>query len=176
MEQIYCAKTGEQLALRPVEAGDAARLLAMTSLPEIGRFMRFGVQHTLAEAQALLEEYQRPENRAWFVVDGGGEAVGVAVLKSGEEEGPAGSCGVSLYFVPACCHKGYGFAVMQMMGGLAAREFGARRLTAHIIEDNAPSRALAEKCGFHLVDTLHFDDMKSGLCVFARDIEEGQAC
>lgn len=169
MEQIHCAKTGEQLTLRPVEAGDAGLLLSMTSLPEVGRFMRFGVQHTLAEVQALLEEYQKPENRAWFILDGGGEAVGVAVLKSGEEEGPTGSCGVSLYFVPACCHKGYGFAVMQVMGRLAAREFTAHQLTAHIM-DNAPSRALAEKCGFQLVDTLHFDDMESGLCVYAREL------
>lgn len=170
MEQIPCEKTGEQLALRPVEAGDAALLLTLTSLPEVGRFMRFGTQHTLAEAEALLAEYRRPENRAWFVLDGAGRAVGVAVLKGGPEEGPPGSCGVSLFFRPACCHKGYGYAVMQVMGGLAARELAATRLTAHIMADNGPSRALAEKCGFQLEETLYFGDLPGGLCVYSRPV------
>ena len=63
------------------------------------------------------------------------------------------------------CGQGYGAAAVRARQ-VRAVELGFSTLAGFIVEENAASRRLAEKCGFTLEGILHFPHIKPGLCLY----------
>lgn len=160
-----------RLALRPLEQGDADALYALTSRPEVARFMRFDQHTNPAQARALIGELTALPNLAWLVTErGSGAVVGVFACRRGGDAGEtAKEGGLSTFTAPECWNRGYSSELLEAMLPLL-RERGLRLLTAHVVADNVGSRRVLEKNGFSVWKVLRFDDLPQGLVVYRREL------
>ena len=152
------------ILLKPLSSADGAYFYELGSDPRVARFMRFSPLTDPAQGDALAADYTTGGSLAWQVVDReSGAAVGIAALKKGDHKESRPS--VSLFLAHAFWGRGYGGAAIRALQDKAAA-LGFSALTGFIVEENTPSRRLAEKCGFTLEQILHFPNIQPGLCLY----------
>ena len=152
------------ISLTPLTADDGAYFYELASDPRVARYMRFSPLTDPAQGDELAAAYTTGGNLAWCIADREtGRPVGIAALKIGDHEDARRS--VSLFLAHAALGKGYGSAAIRALQERALA-LGFSTLAGFIVEENAPSRRLAEKCGFTLEQILHFPDIEPGLCLY----------
>ena len=157
------------LRLEPLTLKDADEVFALTSNPEVARYMRFDTQRSREEAKELIRQYTEEGSFGYRVMPGDrNELMGVAALKRGDK---AEEYSVSIFMAPQYWNQGYSTRVVGRLIE-TAREKNIRELSAYIVEENTGSRRIMEKWGFEVEQVLHFDDMVSGLYVYRLLLED----
>lgn len=148
MEKIAKINSSDVI-VRPCEPKDRKRVLDILNQAIVKR-----------KVTALLTPATMAGRAGWFaehddgrhpiyVAEMGGEVVGwmaVTAYRSGRE-GFATACELSYYLDAGIRHRGLGSILMREVIG-RCRKLGYKHLMLIIFEDNAASRALAEKFGF----------------------------
>ncbi len=152
-----------ELRLEPLTLKDADEVFALTSNPEVARYMRFDTQRSREEAEELIRGYTEKGSFGYRIMsDDRKEMMGVAALKSGDKEG---EYSISIFMAPQYWNQGYSTRVVGKLIE-TAREKNIQCLSAYIVEENTGSRKIMEKWGFEVEQILHFEDMTSGLYVY----------
>ena len=155
--------------LRPLTPADANALYRLTSNPKVARFMRFGTHTDPAEAQALIEQFCAPGNRAFAVCPAeGAELCGVFAFKADPEE--PGVYSLSTLSAPEVWNRGMGTVLLARMKIYARDVLRARRLEAYVVDANAASRRVLEKNGFSVSRRMEFPDLAGCLLVYALNL------
>ena len=157
----------ERLILRPLCESDTDAVFAMTSDETVARFMRFDTHTEREQARKLIEEYGA-EGFAILDKQTGGMA-GLFAMKPGGQEG---WYGLSVLFLPQYWGRGYCREVLARMIRYASEDKQAVVLEAYVVSDNTASCRSLERNGFHLEETLYFDDLTSGLRIYRRHLRE----
>lgn len=148
--------TGATVTLRPADGRDAARLMELTSDPEVARLT--GSVHSSDPAQApdpwpvqrLAETYDRwalAEDRiVWAVVDNGtGQVVGEALLL--DHDPGNSSCGFRIW-ISGARDRGLGTEATRLAVGHAFTAIGLHRVELEVYDFNPRARRVYEKVGF----------------------------
>ena len=158
------------LTVRPLQNSDADRLYALTSDPEVARYMRFSAHTSPEQAAALIEEYTAPGGAGYALVEREtGRFAGVFACKKGEEKG---ELTLSVLLDKRLWNRGCATDVLRRMLPILRRELGARLLTAYVVGSNGGSRRVLEKCGFHVERVKMLDDLPDGLYIYRYDLEQ----
>ena len=159
----------DDLELRPLTRQDVFAVHALASDEEVARYMRFTVHATLRESEELVNEYlQSPKNHPFALIEKRtGAFVGVFVLK-GQQDGC--TYDMTAFSGKPYWNKGYNTQVLAAMRRYARQFLGAKALVGHVVAGNTGSRRVLEKNGFSLVDTLYFEDLPEGLCVYRLEL------
>jgi RimJ/RimL family protein N-acetyltransferase len=144
---------GHTLLVRPLRAGDAARLVAFHEALSFDtiyhRFFGIHPHRSEHEAQHFCELDGR-ERFALAAVDND-RIVGVARLES---VAPPGTAEVAFVLADTYQHKGLGVRMARLLLG-AAVERGINRIVADTMADNDPMIHLLSNAGFPCVLTHH---------------------
>jgi ribosomal-protein-alanine N-acetyltransferase len=143
------------LLLRPFEAGDSARVCALSQETALLEWIPDQVYRDEAEARSVLNhliaQYQNPApTQRPFVlgisVKGTGDLIGHVGLSPAEGEVEIG------YAIEEKSQgRGYATQAVAAMAGWGLARFGLSRILGIVSADNAASCRVLEKAGFHLV-------------------------
>ena len=159
-----------RLYARELREEDAPRVHAMTSRPEVARYMRFPAQDTVEGTRELIREYRSGGGPAFLVEEKEtGRVAAVFAFKAAEEPH---AYSLSHFSAPELWGKGYGTELLAGMVRYARDVLGAQRLYAYVVADNLASCRMVEKCGFRLTGKKYFDDLQNGLCIYVCVPEE----
>ena len=147
------------VALEPLGEAHLEALGELLADPAVERFTRLGPPRPEA-AQELLDRYRQGAlegTRSGFAIICGADGFGGVALAP---EIDAEAATVELGYIVAARLRGRGVAsqALALISGWAFAELGACRLELLIDVDNAPSRRVAERCGFQregLLRSLH---------------------
>jgi RimJ/RimL family protein N-acetyltransferase len=140
------------LVLRPKHAEDVDAITAACQDPEIPRWTLVPSPYTRADAEAFLarsaEEEAAGQSANLLAVDvRDGTLLGSASVMGLDREPGYGEIG---YWVAAEARgRGVATRAVRLLSDWAVRELGLTRLEILAHKDNAPSRRVAEKAGFH---------------------------
>jgi RimJ/RimL family protein N-acetyltransferase len=163
---------GERIALRQLVPGDAAKIFAYRSRPEVSRYQSWGID-TEAGIRAQVEGLRAAEPG----LPGGWFQIGVALRSSGELIGDCGfhiaeaeprqaEFGISID--PAFQNRGYATEALRALLNYLLVDLGKHRAFASVDPRNLRSIALMQRVGMrqeaHFVRSLWFkgewvDDM-----------------
>ena len=144
------------LVLRPKRLDDADAITAACQDPEIQRWTFVPSPYTRADAEAFLrssvEEEAAGKSAGFLAVDAEDRLLGSFSVMELDLEAGYGEIG---YWVAAGA-RGRGIATrgVRLLAEWAREELGLTRIDVLPHKDNAPSRRVAEKAGFH--DTGEF--------------------
>lgn len=138
----------ERLEIRPFTKEDADAVYAFCSLPEVMDLSGMGAAHTsLEQTQRELGRWMRTGCKHAMVLRETGQVIGEISVKPDSEEQREDTRELGCALHPAYQHKGYMTeAVQGALGWL--QKAGIRYVWACCFVENAPSRALIERCGF----------------------------
>jgi len=152
--------TDDVVLLRPWTRSEASFIADASMDPAIDRFN--APPHSLAEAVALIERFER--NWASFADSGDPSGVAFAVVDAASGD-LTGMCGVDGWSSTDVAQIGYWLAASARGRGFATRavvlitdwlfELGAARVFLTVVSENLASAAVARRAGFTYEGTLH---------------------
>lgn len=155
----------KQIHLRPLQKTDLEWLHQMYADAETAKYMRHGAHTSLEQTARLMEYYGEKGNFAYALVDGEETFVGYASLVQDKQQ--PGTYSVSIMISRDFQGHGYGGEGMRELLALTESRAEIRIVKAYILEQNVPSRRLAEKNGFSLQTVMEMED-GNRLCLYRR--------
>lgn len=155
-------QTKDCIRLRPLEKGDIDTLFALTSNPEVARYMRFQTHTDRSQAEELYQEYTKEGNYGYLITLPDGTPVGAAALKEGQD--------ISIFSFPEYWNRGYSTQVIHELMK-EAKNHGILYLKAYVVDENIGSRKILEKSGFTVEETFETTDKGAMLYVYAYHID-----
>ncbi len=135
-----------RLVLEPVPLAAAAALVDGRAVPGLLAAPGWPHADTLDGLRMDLEQGEEART-GWFItLRGSGEVIGDCGWRGGPDEDGEAEIGYGL----AAPYRGLGYGAEAVEGliGWCREQPGARRLSATVLPDNAPSRRLLERLGF----------------------------
>lgn len=148
----------DYIVLRPLRQSDIDTLFALTSNPEVARYMRFQTHTDRSQAEQLYQEYTKEGNYGYLVTLPDGTAVGAAALKEGQD--------ISIFSFPEYWNRGYSTQVVRELFK-EAKSHGILYLKAYVVDENVGSRKILEKCGFTVEETFETTEKGSVLYIYS---------
>jgi GNAT superfamily N-acetyltransferase len=149
-----CLPVGNCFALRPVTPDDAEVLQAyVRMLSPASRYNRFfGALQELPPAELARVTHLDRRNDLALLAEIGVGAAAIVIGEARHAFAPGRrECEFALSVADAWRGRGIGTLLIAEMER-RARRLGARRLTAEVLRDNEPMKALALKSGFGMTD------------------------
>ncbi|MHB8571595.1 MAG: GNAT family N-acetyltransferase [Candidatus Dormibacteria bacterium] len=140
--------TGSAVVLRPVDAGDIMRLVAIRSTPEV--FRRWGGSGDMAATVA--GELSDPDDHS-LVIEHDGMVVG-AIQWSEESEPEYRHASLDIYLDPGYHNRGLGADAVRTLARYLLEGLGHHRLTIDPAADNAAAIRCYHKVGFREVGLM----------------------
>jgi RimJ/RimL family protein N-acetyltransferase len=152
------------IRLEPVDRGHLAALAPLLDDPAVLRFTRVPVPVPDGFMDAWMTAYQRGRDEGtmegFAIVDGGAEVLGLAVVPRIDRDTATAELGYVI--APKARGRGIATAALRLLTAWAFGQ-GAQRLELMISPDNAPSKRVAERCGYVYEGTLRSLHFKQGL-------------
>lgn len=136
----------ERLLLRPLTLADAPAVFAIASDPEVNRYMLYARHQSIADAEKWLRSLQPETLEFAFTLKESGQLIGTGGLC---ESGGCYELGYQLR--RDAWGRGYATEAAKAIILWASRSLDAHRFSAAHVVDNAASKHVIQKCGFHFV-------------------------
>ena len=168
----------EVITIRPWHSDDAAWVFDACQDPDIQRWTRVPAPYALSDAQGFVGElapsHWQNERGAPFAVTDSATGAGLGSVGLIVHDLVSGVAEAGYWTTPAARARGVTTAALLLLTDFAFRDLGLVRLELLVEVENAKSKAVAERAGYHCEGVLTKKVWKHGahrdVALFARTV------